>query len=604
MLIDKLHTALQWNKALVEKQVDEALRRYRERTAQRKDVEQALKTKTPFEVDTPQRTATRKALIDPRDGLALERVIGTSDLFPISYLEVGLSAGKSVCRIEVRDPIGRVRGHGTGFLVAPSLLMTNNHVLEVADAARFSLAQFNYETDLQLLPRPIKSFRFDPDRFFVTDEQLDFTLVAVEAVSAEGARLTEFGFLPLLAESGKVLVGEYVSIVQHPSGAPKVVAIRENRVNDVFDEFIHYATDTEPGSSGSPVFNDGWKLVALHHAGVPDPNDSTRYVANEGIRISSIANFLKVRRASLNAEQQSLIDKLLSGASTAPPVGPAIPPAQAEELSEEWYANSTGYDEAFLGADRRVPLPALRPDLERDVAAPQGGGRSLDYTHFSVVMSKSRRLAFYTAVNIDGSQQKAINRNADQWYFDPRLDRKYQSGPELYENNDLDRGHLVRRLDPVWGENANEANKDTFHFTNCAPQHKNLNQKSWQDLEDYILKNADRHDLKVTVFTGPVFRADDRLYRGQFQIPAEFWKVVVMVKDGGALSATAYLQTQKNLIEDLEFAYGKYRTYQVPVANIEQLTGLDFGELRKHDPIARIEATVGRAIERAEDIRL
>ena len=81
-------------------------------------------------------------------------------------------------------------------------------------------------------------------------------------------------------------------------------------------------------------------------------------------------------------------------------------------------------------------------------------------------------------------------------------------------------------------------------------------------------------------------------------------EVVVMVKDGGALSATAYLQTQKNLIEDLEFAYGKYRTYQVPVANIEQLTGLDFGELRKHDPIARIEATVGRVIERAEDIRL
>jgi endonuclease G len=234
-------------------------------------------------------------------------------------------------------------------------------------------------------------------------------------------------------------VGEYVSIVQHPSGAPKVVAIRENRVNDVFDEFIHYATDTEPGSSGSPVFNDGWKLVALHHAGVPDPNDSTRYVANEGIRISSIANFLKAQRASLNAEHQSLVDELLSGASNAPPVGPAIPPAPAEEPSEEWYANSTGYDAAFLGADRRVPLPALRPDLEQDVAAPQGGGRSLDYTHFSVVMSKSRRLAFYTAVNIDGSQRKAINRNADQWYFDPRLDRKYQSGPELYESKETTR---------------------------------------------------------------------------------------------------------------------------------------------------------------------
>jgi endonuclease G len=604
MLIDKLHTALQWNKTLVEKQVDAALQRYRERTAQRKDIVQALKSKTPFEVDTPQRTAARKALIDPRDGLALERVIGTSDLFPMAYLEAGLGVGKSVCRIEVRDHIGRVLGHGTGFLVAPSLLMTNNHVLEIADAARFSLAQFNYETDLQLLPRPIKSFRLDPDRFFMTDERLDFTLVAVEAVSAEGVKLTEFAFLPLLAESGKVLVGEYVSIIQHPSGAPKAVAIRENQVNDVFEDFIHYATDTEPGSSGSPVFSDGWKLVALHHAGVPDPNDSTRYVANEGIRISSIASFLQAQRAGLNSEQQALIDGLLSGASKPPVSGPAIPRMLVEEPSQEWYEGSTGYEEAFLGADYKVPLPALRPDLEQDVALPKDGRRSLDYTHFSLVMSKSRRLAFYTAVNIDGSQQKTINRNADKWYFDPRLERKYQSGPELYESNDLDRGHLVRRLDPVWGEPANEANEDTFHFTNCAPQHKNLNQKSWQDLEDYILKNADRHDLKVTVFTGPVFRSDDLLYRGQFQIPAEFWKVVVMVKDDGSLSATAYLQTQKNLIEDLEFAYGKYRTYQVPIAKIEQLAGLDFGELRKYDPIAHIEATVGRVIERAEDIRL
>jgi endonuclease G len=509
-----------------------------------------------------------------------------------------------VCRIEVRDHIGRVLGHGTGFLVAPSLLMTNNHVLEIADAARFSLAQFNYETDLQLLPRPIKSFRFDPERFFMTDAQLDFTLVAVETVSAEGVKLSEFGFLPLLAESGKVLVGEYVSIIQHPSGAPKAVAIRENQVNDVFEEFIHYATDTEPGSSGSPVFSDGWKLVALHHAGVPDPNDNTRYIANEGIRISSIASFLRTRQADMNSEEQALIDELLSGASKEPASGPGSPRMMVGELSDEWYAGSTGYDEAFLGADYKLPLPALKPDLEQDVALAKDGGRSLDYTHFSLVISKSRRLAFYTAVNIDGGRQKSITRTADKWYFDPRIERRYQCGPELYENNDLDRGHLVRRLDPVWGEAADEANEDTFHFTNCSPQHKNLNQKSWQDLEDYILKNADKHDLKVTVFTGPVFRIDDLLYRGQFQIPAEFWKVVVMVKDDGSLSATAYLQTQKNLIEDLEFAYGKYKTYQVPMVKIEHLAGLDFGTLRQYDPIAHIEATVGLAIERAEDIRL
>jgi endonuclease G len=129
-----------------------------------------------------------------------------------------------------------------------------------------------------------------------------------------------------------------------------------------------------------------------------------------------------------------------------------------------------------------------------------------------------------------------------------------------------------------------------------------LNQITWQDLEDYILKNADLFDLKVNVFTGPVFRDDDILYRGEFQIPSEFWKVVSAIKDDGELSATAYLQTQKNLIEDLKFAYGPYRTYQIPVKKVEALTRLDFGILRGHDPLANIRGVVGKAIGGPDDI--
>ncbi len=152
---------------------------------------------------------------------------------------------------------------------------------------------------------------------------------------------------------------------------------------------------------------------------------------------------------------------------------------------------------------------------------------------------------------------------------------------------------------------AAEANEDTFHFTNCAPQHKQLNQKTWLHLEEYILQNADLHNLKVTVFTGPVFRVDDMVYRGEFQIPAEFWKVVSIVKANGQLSATAYLQTQKNLIVDLEFAFGAYRTYQVAVARIERLTELDFGNLRHHDPVAGLESTAaGYVIDGPNDLRL
>ena len=118
-----------------------------------------------------------------------------------------------------------------------------------------------------------------------------------------------------------------------------------------------------------------------------------------------------------------------------------------------------------------------------------------------------------------------------------------------------------------------------------------MNQKIWLELEDYILQNARAENLRVTIFSGPVFRDNDLIYRKKYQIPAEFWKVAVIVKEDGKLSATAYLQTQKNMIDNLEFAYGAYKTYQVPVATIEKITSLDFADLSKFDPIAAIEAT-------------
>jgi endonuclease G, mitochondrial len=595
---------IQGNREAVERQQAQALRRYNESAAIRNRNQAELKSKTVLEVDTPKRVSARRDQIDPRDGLTLERLIGNSDLFPISYLEAGLRAAKSVCRIEMRDSIGRVLGYGTGFLVSPSLLLTNNHVLEDEDAARYSLAQFNYETDLNLLPRPVRSFRIDPDRFFITDRDLDFTLVAVENVSSEGVCLAEFGFLPFIPAAGKILVGEYVSSIQHPEGAPKAVVVRENELIALLDNFVHYVTDTQPGSSGSPVFSDDWKVVALHHAGVPDKDDPKKYVANEGVRISSIAKRISEIAKDRSTGERLIIDELYAGLPKTSPGSGTVTVMEVSTRSKEWYENSTGYDPAFLGAGFEVAFPVIGGDQREDVLTLSNGGSVLNYTHFSLVMSRSRKLPLFTAVNIDGSKLKALKRTKDVWYFDPRIEKSDQYGPELYESNELDRGHLVRRLDPVWGDESGEANEDTFHFTNCSPQHKNLNQKTWLNLEDYVGKNAKKFGLKVSVFTGPVFRPDDRVYRGQYRIPAEFWKVVVMVKDEGKLSATAYLQTQKNLIDNLEFAYGSYKTYQVPIATIEELTGLDFGNLRSCDPLATIESIAGRVIERAEDIRL
>lgn len=599
---------------------EQAEKRFQERLDRREGTAESVTFRGAFETDLSERVAVRKSLVNPADGLAFERIIGTSDLMEINYLELGLKSAKSVCRIQVRSETGIMLGMGTGFLVSPSLILTNHHVLDSLEHSRRSLADFNFEDDINFTPKAIKTFALEPDRFFYTNEDLDFTLVAVRPQSGDSTALTDFASLKLIGESGKVLLSEYVSVIQHPEGATKQVCLRENQVVDLPGDFIHYLTDTKPGSSGSPVFNDQWDVVALHHAGVkkrdsqgnvlatdgriwqPDMGEEKiAWVANEGVRISGIVHHLWEKGNDFPSDQRQLVNEVLVGGGGAPTRVPVTMETATPAL--EWYAQSKGYEPDFLGQE--VSLPTMSAALENDrVPLLDGSGWELKYTHFSIVMRKSRSLAFYTAVNIDGNRPGDSKRDRDKWYYDPRIDKAYQYGSELYGNNDLDYGHLVRRLDPVWGNDAGEANEDTFHFTNCSPQHRELNRVTWVRLEDYILENARTYGLKVTVFTGPVFRDDDMIYRGKYLIPAEFWKVVAMVRDDGKLSATAYLQTQKNLLTDLEFAYGQYKTYQVPVAKIEAITGLNFGYLRERDPLTAVEGAMALVIERAEDLRL
>ncbi len=591
---------------LEEHQLQAAQRYYKKKTEQDQQKKKPPEQEAILEKANPISTEKRARFINDLDTLAFERLIGDSDLVPVNYFEFGLQAARAVCRIQIRDSMGYGQGYGTGFLVAPNLLLTNNHVLAKPEMAIKSLAEFNFEDDINFNPKPTKLFTLLPGELFYTDPNLDFTLVAVSSSATDGTALGNFGALKLIEETGKALPEEYLSIIQHPEGNSKQVAARENKLLWFDDNWVHYSTDTQPGSSGSPVFNDQWFVVALHHSGVPKTDSNGRvikkngeivWVANEGIRVSRIYKALNDASAQGDTVAAVACTKLRT-TGTTPSFGPIAPPQkplapsvspmmEVETLPAEWYSDAEGYQQDFLsvsGTDHTVVLPTITAPFKDDIAELQGGGTVLDYTHFSIVMNKRRRLAFYTAVNIDGSQSQNILRSKDKWYFDGRLDRELQYGPELYKDNPLDRGHLVRRLDPCWGDKAVRAGEDTFHFTNCAPQHADLNQKTWNDLEDYILGTANRNIIRVSVFTGPVFREDDLLYRGQFQIPSDFWKVIVFVNRNGKLTATAYLQTQKNLIGELEF-YGPYKTYQVAVSQIEALTGLDFGTLRDCDPM-------------------
>jgi endonuclease G len=265
-----------------------------------------------------------------------------------------------------------------------------------------------------------------------------------------------------------------------------------------------------------------------------------------------------------------------------------------------------GFDESFLGAE--VPLPELAARAKRlDPGSAGAGDPILRYEHFSIAMSPARKLAHFVAVNIDGARTIDLGpRGDDKWIFDERIPEDAQMGDWLYDDNDFDRGHLVRRLDPVWGDSREEAERaeaDTFHFTNCAPQHWRFNRlrKFWQGIEVYILDNTEVHDLRISLFTGPVLDEDDPEMEGT-QVPRDYWKVVAMRKRDGTLAAAAYVLSQGELLKVRaeEFVFGEYKAFQVRVSELEERTGLNFGELRDHDSFARLRAAGVGVPERIE----
>ncbi|HTM48751.1 MAG TPA: DNA/RNA non-specific endonuclease [Bryobacteraceae bacterium] len=241
--------------------------------------------------------------------LARERIIGSSDLVDLNYLELAVAVSRAVARIRVGSAAG------TGSLVGPGILMTNHHVIESKEAGRTAVAQFDYQENTSGELLPVQSFTLDPQLFFFTDANLDFTLIGVAPVSERGRKLADYPWLRLIENPGKVEKDDPVNIIQHPRGGLKQVALRNNLIIEIpggKPAFLFYTTDTEPGSSGSPCFNDQWDVVALHHSGVPrmdgdhilrkdgkpfrenqDDPATIDWIANEGARISAIVAALK-----------------------------------------------------------------------------------------------------------------------------------------------------------------------------------------------------------------------------------------------------------------------------------------------------------------------
>lgn len=625
--------------------------------------------------------------------LEQEALLGTNDLVDVNFVDRCQLARSCVGRIRVIGP-GR-SGWATGFLIAPGIVMTNHHVFPSAASVSSSRIGFDYWYNIAGEPPAITDeFEFDPARFFVSSEALDFAAVAVKPRSRDNADIMIRRFLRLIPETGKVRLGDFVTIFQHPDGVPMQIALRENEVvrTDPTEPFIWYRADTAHGSSGAPVFNDSFQLVALHSGG-RIKRDGDNFVltnggvaasteglgegdvvweANAGYRVSRICAELTALTRAQWPDQMATIESAMregdimsaminiashvpsrvierEGAAAMPPStanGPSVvtiplslqislvagdgqalapvavtrdrTPMVSADLADEAFemrtpviydglATRPGFNRRFLGGQSNAPAPVITPE-GRAILAPliESTEHELKYRHFSVWMHRERRLALFTASNVDWRNRKdfvdgkAVNRDslagwppknkfAELWVDDPRLDARYQLPDEFYtdDRGAFDKGHLVRRDDVCWGSSFEEiqmANGDTFHVTNCSPQTKPFNQslagrENWGDLENAIQKLTKRDAQAACLYAGPVFAANDRWFHGRIagssariQIPSRYWKIVV-VKDDSAFQAFGFVLDQdiRNITET-EFAVtSEWMAAWKPIKDIQAL---------------------------------
>ena len=606
----------------------------------------------------------------------------TLDLQAAIFLPEGAQIRRSVAYVEVNTP--QAAELGTGFMVSGQLFLTCQHVIRDINAARGTQITFDREMDERGRPSAMTTFILDPDKFaqFSDEQELDYALIAVGRSNSGAGVLGDFGCCGLSDSPDKHVIGMNVNIIQHPRGWPKMISVRNNTLTFRTNNTLLYETDTDEGSSGAPVLNDEWELIALHHWGQPflekvdeqgNPIPST---VNEGVRISAICRDLQARLPSLQLSQQALLKEVFAqpvSSTGGPTLSPPRPTGGEERIQvtkgkdmerlspnefrmtvpleitvrlgtpvsgavetvrdtiaaparvltrgaealhiDPNYQNRSGYVEDFI-QNNVLPLPKPKGSLANQVAPLRPGEPNaeeglLKYEHFSLKMNKSKRMAIFTATNIDGDKYLAVDRDTGQvggsegetWYKDPRISESFVLNQPFFSEWSIyfDRGHLTRRTDPTWGTEtqAERANADTYHFTNCSPQHFRFNQttKYWQGAERFILENglfAADSRKHLCVFQGPVFSNQIDHFAGDLQIPSSFFKIVVW-RGSDTLKAVGLIvdqlpllaETRVNLGPPHDVPFVDVSQWRVAIQQIETRTRLDFGEvIRNADTIS------------------
>ena len=513
---------------------------------------------------------------------------------------------------------------GTGFVVGQGLIATNRHVAQIfaqglgltiryraGDAAIDFKRQVDAPDDERTAYLSVRAVE-------MIHPYWDMALLRVDGLPTDR-------MLRLSVKSPEELLDRNVVVIGYPARDERNdVALQDrifNRTYNVkrlqpgvirtrakvqsFENSVNALThdaSTLGGNSGSAVIEvDTGEVVALHFAGeyLKANYAVPMYELARDSRVASRLNFGGTLPPTNDwAPAWRSVEGTDDSADAA-----TLPQAEEAVVVDPDYGNRQGYDPSFLESIE-VPLPRVSKAMEQDTARVRpdaqkdGDPFELAYYHYSVYMNKRRRTAWFSAANVDGDHRPDIGkRRGDRWYIDPRILRSEQIGQEAFEPG-IDRGHLTRRQDTAWGDDvasATLANNDTFHFTNCSLQASPFNQGKdrWQGLEQFLLEqHARKERRRLVVITGPLFAANDPIYKNDrmnysVRCPLQFWKICVLIRRDGTPSATWFVLGQEDIqnLPGFEEAFDVAAT-QIRVADLEERTGLDFGEIKKFDHFA------------------
>ena len=396
------------------------------------------------------------------------------------------------------------------------------------------------------------------------------------------------------ASSGRVLGLHFAGIYKDSNFAvPASDLARDSRLVDAGLQF-------EPKLPSRPgPWDPFW--AATSSEGATDSGDLAQTVVSPDIRPGPAGGTASITVPIQLDLTIGIAGVSLAGSTTAGQ--PELTEKMVEPIHDPVETHRDGYDRGFIGID--VPLPVPR-DAANCVLL-EDGSSELKYHHFSVVMDRSRRLAMFTAANVDAAKSAKepepgqrytragltglAEGDVEKWYTDPRI-RGTEQLPDRFFNKDrksFDKGHLVRREDVAWGKSFAEvraANGDTYFVTNCSPQVAGFNRSNrrdnWGALEDLVLKQAQAE--RYCLFSGPVLKADDPPFAGvddvgaiSVRIPRKYWKVVV-ANSGQALKVFAFILEQDLASTPMEFSVpASWRRHMIRLSDLEsELGSLDF----------------------------